>query len=545
MHKVLGTLINNLHDTAYCSLLDVHWAMRFVSQGCYKLAGYKALGLIAELSNINWYLYAQPRRRKRFQKMTAAHGEVHNFESEVCRRDGSTLWIFENAHTVLDAQGMFICFEGTVQDITERRSQREQLERQANYGGLTGLANRNLLRDRIGPAIAHAKRMEHFLAVVSIDLDHFKLINESLGHGAGDQLLVKIAQRIRNCVRSSDTVLRHSGDEFVLLLNEHFCADSVISHLQRVLKQINQPVSLLGREFQAGASMGVAMYATKERGRNNFQFFRPRLNKVTDERLDLATAMRIGLEQNEFSVAYQPKVDQHRRAVGEEALARWNSASIGMVGPDRFIPIAEETGLIGKLTGAGLRQAFAAAAHWEGPQGAHLVVAVNLSARLFLDDDLVLHVAALVRDSGLPPERVRLKITEGLFLADSARAISVLNTFKAQSFRMVMDEFGTSYSSPSHLRHLRYLPLDTVKTDRPRITAIEFDADVAMVARAMVGLGQKLRKTVVAEGVETKPSSTSCAARTAMNSRATCWSSRWQTPPFANSWRRTAASSAN
>ena len=647
LHKVLDTLVNNLEGMAYRCLPDVHWTMRFVSQGCYKLTGYQALELIdnqtvswerithpndrirvraeilaaaaaeqrftvhyaiqtrsgairrvkeqgvmvidegeqqvlegfiedvtegfvtlealahaearyrqifeharegifqtsqegrylsanpalarlygyataeeliADLADIDRRLYVQPRRRERFQKLMAAHGEVRNFESEVYRRDGSTIWISENAHSVRDAQGAFICFEGTVQDITERRSQREQLERQANYDGLTGLANRNLLRDRIGPAIAHAERMGHFLAVVFIDLDHFKLINDSLGHDAGDQLLVEIAQRMRNCVRASDTVSRHSGDEFVLLLNEHFRANSVISHLQRVLKQINQPVSLLGREFQVGASMGVAlypqdgedaqsllkhadvaMYAAKERGRNNFQFFTPELNKVADERLDLATAMRAGLEQKEFTVAYQPKVDQHRRIVGVEALARWHSASIGMVGPDRFIPIAEDTGLIGELTDVILRQAFAAAALWEGPQGAHLVIAVNLSARLFLADDLVLRVAALVRDSGLPPERVELEITEGVFLNDSARAISVLNAFKAQGFRVAMDDFGTGYSSLSYLRHL---PLDTVKIDRSLVTDIESDDDVAMIARAMVGLCQNLRKTVVAEGVE-------------------------------------------
>ena len=170
-----------------------------------------------------------------------------------------------------------------------------------------------------------------------------------------------------------------------------------------------------------------------------------------------------------------------------------------MVGPDRFIPIAEDTGLIGELTDVILRQAFAAAALWEGPQGAHLVIAVNLSARLFLADDLVLRVAALVRDSGLPPERVELEITEGVFLNDSARAISVLNAFKAQGFRVAMDDFGTGYSSLSYLRHL---PLDTVKIDRSLVTDIESDDDVAMIARAMVGLCQNLRKTVVAEGVE-------------------------------------------
>ncbi len=484
-----------------------------------RLYGYATADeLIADLSDIDRRLYVQPGRRERFQRLMAAHGEVSNFESEVYRRDGSKIWISENAHSVRDNNGQFLCFEGTVQDITERRSQLEQLERQANYDSLTGLANRNLLRDRIGPAIAHAERLGHFLAVVFIDLDHFKLINDSLGHDAGDQLLVEIAQRIRGCVRASDTVSRHSGDEFVLLLNEHFRVNSVISHLQRVLKQVNQPVSLLGREFQMGASMGVAlypqdgtdaqsllkhadvaMYAAKERGRNNFQFFTPELNKVADERLDLATAMRFGLEQSEFSVVYQPKVDQHRRIVGVEALARWHSASCGTVGPDRFIPIAEETGLIGELTETVLRQAFRAATEWPSAPGQALTVAVNLSAKLFLVDDLVQRVAGWVSDSGLPPSRIELEITESVFLDDSERAISVLKAFKALGFRVAMDDFGTGYSSLSYLRHL---PLDTVKIDRSLITDMEFDEDVSMIARAMVGLCQNLRKTVVAEGVE-------------------------------------------
>nr|WP_315426018.1 EAL domain-containing protein [uncultured Albidiferax sp.] len=484
-----------------------------------RLYGYSTADeLIADLSDIDRRLYVQPGRRERFQKLMAAHGEVSNFESEVYRRDGSKIWISENARSVRNARGEFICFEGTVQDITERRSQLEQLERQANYDALTGLANRNLLRDRIGPAIAHAERMGHFLAVVFIDLDHFKLINDSLGHDAGDQLLVEIAQRMRSCVRASDTVARHSGDEFVLLLNEHFRINSVIAHLQRVLKQVNQPVSLLGREFQMGASMGVAlypqdgadaqsllkhadvaMYAAKERGRNNFQFFTPELNKLADERLDLATAMRFGLEQNEFSVVYQPKVDRHRRIVGIEALARWHSASCGSVGPDRFIPMAEETGLIGEITERVLRQAFHAATQWGAVQGRALTLAVNLSAKLFLADDLVQRVAGWLADSGLPPQRVELEITESVFLDDSERAISVLQAFKALGFRVAMDDFGTGYSSLSYLRHL---PLDTVKIDRSLITDMEFDEDVAMIAQAMVGLCRNLRKTVVAEGVE-------------------------------------------
>jgi len=210
--------------------------------------------------------------------------------------------------------------------------------------------------------------------------------------------------------------------------------------------------------------------------------------------------MRYGLEQNEFSVVYQPKFNPQREMVGVEALARWRSVSCGMVGPDRFIPIAEETGLIRDLTESVLRQAFAAAAAWNARPGQPvLTLAVNLSAKLFLADDLVEWVHALVQQSGLPTTQVELEITEGVFLDDSARAIDTLSAFKALGFKVAMDDFGTGYSSLSYLRHL---PLDTIKIDRSLITDMEHSEDVAMIARAVVGLCQNLRKTVVAEGVE-------------------------------------------
>jgi predicted signal transduction protein with EAL and GGDEF domain len=329
---------------------------------------------------------------------------------------------------------------------------------------------------------------------------------------------VEIAQRIRACMRASDTVARHSGDEFVLLLNEHVQAHSVISHLQRLLGEINQPVLLHGRSFQMGASMGVAlypqdgkdgqtllkhadvaMYAAKERGRNNFQFFTPELNQVADERLNLGTAMRVGLEKNEFSVAYQPKVDAQGRMTGVEALARWHSARVGTVGPDRFIPVAEETGLIGALTDTILRQAFADATTWAPVDGRALTVAVNLSAKLFQTGDLVARIRSLLHASGLAPQRVELEITESVFLNDMERAVAVLHQLKALGVRLAMDDFGTGYSS---LSYLRSLPLDTIKIDRSLITGIEQDEDLAMIAYAIVQLCKNLRKSVVAEGVE-------------------------------------------
>ncbi|HEX8988249.1 MAG TPA: EAL domain-containing protein [Rhodocyclaceae bacterium] len=470
--------------------------------------------LMASLSDIEHQLYVDPGRRDQFRRLMEVRGEVNNFESEIRRRDGSLIWITENAHVVRDAKGRFICYEGTVEDITERRSYQERLERQANHDLLTGLPNRNLLLDRLDQAIAHASRLSYYVVVAFIDLDNFKFINDSLGHVAGDELLKEVARRLCGCLRSSDTVARLGGDEFVLVLNDHFMVESVISLLERVLAEIARPVALAGRNFNVGASIGVAlypqnggsgeallkhadvaMYAAKDRGRNNFQFFTPELNRISEERLHLEAAMRAGLERGEFSVAYQPKVDRHRRVVGVEALARWRSAEHGVVTPDRFIPIAEETGLIVPLTDAVLRQAFAAARRWP----AEVQLAVNLSPRLFLGHGLVENVARLLREADLEPSRVELEITESVFVGDGERSIAILRAFKDLGVRLAIDDFGTGYSSLSYLRRF---PLDIIKIDRSLVTGVEHEDEPAMIARAAIALGRSLRKTVVAEGVE-------------------------------------------
>jgi diguanylate cyclase (GGDEF)-like protein len=447
-----------------------------------------------------------------------AQGQVLNFESEVFRRDGTRIWISENAHIVLGAQKEFLCYEGTVQDITERRRYQEQLERQANHDLLTGLPNRVLLGDRIAQGIARASRLGYFLALVFIDLDNFKYINDSLGHAAGDELLKVVATRLTACLRSSDTVARLGGDEFVLVVNDHYRTGSLMSVLERVLQDVGRPVLLDGREFHVGASLGVAiypndgedaeqllkhadvaMYAAKDRGRNNFQFFTRDLNRQADERLCLEAALRDALDQGALEVHYQPKVDHRRRIVGAEALARWHHPELGVVGPDRFIPIAEETGLILPLTTVILRRAFADARRWNLQRDVPLRIAVNLSAQLFLNDDIVSHVSGLLREAELPPAQVELEITESVFLGDSERTVALLSDFKALGVSLAMDDFGTGYSSLSYLRRF---PLDTIKIDRMLVTGIECEEDMAMIARAAISLGKSLRKTVVAEGVE-------------------------------------------
>lgn len=476
--------------------------------------------LMADLSDIDRRLYVKAGRREVFHRLMKAQGQVLNFESEVHRRDGTRIWISENAHVVRGPQGEFLCYEGTVQDISERRHYQEQLERQANHDLLTGLPNRVLLNDRIAQGIARATRMGYYLALVFIDLDNFKFINDSLGHAAGDELLKEVAARLTGCLRSGDTVARLGGDEFVLVINDHYRTSSVISLLERVLQDIGRPIVLNGREFQVGASLGVAMfpsdgddaqqllkhadvamYAAKDRGRNNFQFFTRELNRQADERLHLEAAMRSALDHGGFDVHYQPKVDHRRRIVGVEALARWFHPELGAVGPDRFIPIAEETGLILPLTTAIVRRALAAARRWNHARAVPLRLALNLSPQLFLSHDIVAHIAGLLREAEMPSSQVELEITESVFLGDSERAVAILSDFKALGVGLAMDDFGTGYSSLSYLRRF---PLDTIKLDRSLVTGLEHEEEVAMIARAAISLGKSLRKTVVAEGVETQ-----------------------------------------
>lgn len=474
--------------------------------------------LISNLSDIGHGLYVDPAQRTLFVELMETQGKVEDFESEVYRRDGSRIWISENARAVRDAQGRIICYEGTVHDITERKRYQEELERQANHDQLTGLPNRNLLNDRLSQAIFHADRHAQMMAVVFIDLDNFKFINDTLGHAAGDELLVEVGRRLSTHLRSADTVARQGGDEFVLVLNEHQTPDTVISLLERMVDLIGQPIMLGGRELQVGASMGVAlypqdgrdaetllkhadvaMYAAKGHGKNNYKFFTPEFNAVASERMHLEAAMRVGLEQGEFTVNFQPKVDHLRRIVGVEALARWQHPEMGAISPDRFIPVAEESGLIMQLTEVIARQAFAAASTWPRVRGRLLPVAVNLSPKLFMDRQIVDRVHSWIDSEGILPEQVELEITESIFLHDQQRAQHILKAFKDLGVSLAMDDFGTGYSALSYLRHY---PLDTIKIDRSLVVDIETREDAAMIARAVVSLGKSLRKTVVAEGVE-------------------------------------------
>jgi diguanylate cyclase (GGDEF)-like protein/PAS domain S-box-containing protein len=510
----------NLVDNAAVGIFQTSMDGHYISANptLARIYGYTTPEELTQaLADIGRQLYVETKRREEFRQMMRAHGEVVNFESEVYRRDSSRIWISENAHIVRDVNGEFVCYEGTVHDITELKQHQQQLEQQANYDMLTGLPNRNPLHNILEQGIARAGRMGYFLTVVFVDLDNFKLINDSLGHAAGDALLVEVAARLRSCLRVSDIVVRQGGDEFVLVLNDHYRTSSIISLLERVLTEVGMPVMLSEREYQIGASLGAAlfpqdgsdaqtllkhadaaMYAAKSLGRNNFQFYTSEMNRMADERLNLENAMRVALEQDEFDVFFQPKVNASLRVVGMEALARWHSPEWGTISPDRFIPIAEDTGMIVPLTEAILRKAFAVASQWDEALGP-LQIAVNLSPKLFVNDEIVNCIAALIEDSYLPPSCIELEITESVFLGDSERSVRILHELKNLGVTLAMDDFGTGYSSLGYL--LRF-PLDIIKIDRSLVAGVEHGGDIAKIARAVIALGQSLGKVVVAEGVE-------------------------------------------
>ena len=475
--------------------------------------------LILNLSDISCQLYVEAGRREEFLRLMETAGEVVNFESEVYRKDGQRIWISENAHVVSSEHGRFLYYEGTVQDISERKHYQQQLEMQANFDALTGLPNRALLYDRLKQSVARAARAQSRLAVVFIDLDNFKFINDNLGHDAGDQLLKTVAGRIAGSIRKLDTVARLGGDEFVLILNDLDSEEGLWTLLERIRLKTSQPVLLQEHSCNVSASMGVAlyprdgvdeqtllrhadvaMYAAKAAGKDNLHFFTGKLDQQSDERFTLEREMRLALEQDGFSVAYQPKFDRHGKMVGVEALARWHHAQLGDIGPDRFIPVAEECGLILPLTMSILRKASMAIARYNRMAASSISLAVNLSPRLFERDHLCRELASALADSGLSPDLLELEITESLLLGDTEHIISQMQELQGWGAQLAMDDFGTGYSS---LAYLVRFPLGIIKIDRSLVAGIESNDQQRMVVSAVVTLGRNLGKTVVAEGVET------------------------------------------
>jgi diguanylate cyclase (GGDEF)-like protein/PAS domain S-box-containing protein len=475
--------------------------------------------LMRSLDDIRTQLYVEPHRRDEFMELIKARGIVSGFESQVYRKTGEVIWISENARAVYDDHGRLMCYEGTVEDITERKLYQTRIELQANFDTLTGLANRSLLNDRLSQAIRAASGYGTRLAVAFVDLDRFKYINDSLGHHVGDELLRAMANRLKATVRDSDTVARLGGDEFVLLINGHSDLESIATVLERMLAEISQPWTIPQGDFNVTCSIGVAlypddgttaetllkhadsaMYRAKEKGRNNFQFFTAELNALITERLELENKLRRALEREQFTLTYQPRVDMRtRKIVGVEALLRWHLPEQEYVEPSRFIPVAEEIGLIVPIGKWVLRTACMQARAWLDQALPEVIMSVNVSARQFRQDNLVETIADVLRETGLPPRCLEIEITESTVMHDAEQFISMLDELSELGVQIALDDFGTGYSSLSYLKRF---PVDRLKVDRSFVQDIATDADDATIVRTIIALGHNLGLKVVAEGVE-------------------------------------------
>jgi diguanylate cyclase (GGDEF)-like protein/PAS domain S-box-containing protein len=464
-----------------------------------------------------WFDRIHDADRERVKEEIAAHqkGLTPHFESEhrVLHKDGSVRWMLSRGVAVHDTSGNTLRMAGSQTDITEGKVS----------DPLTGLPNRLLFIDRVGRLIKHLKRRKnHMFAVLFMDLDGFKMINDSMGHLIGDQLLLGVAKRLGKCLRSTDTVARLGGDEFTVLLDDIKDPSDAKGAADRLMKALASPFLLGGKEVFTSVSIGIAlsnpgyeqpedilrdadtaMYRAKSLGKARYEVFDADMRAGMMARLQLEMDLRGAVERGEFRNFYQPIVAlDSGEIVGFEALSRWQHPTRGLVGPNEFIPVAEETGLIRELGWRNLREACRQISEWRAGSIAnrHLTISVNLSAKQFSQPNLVEDIRKLLLELALPSEALKLEITESTVMADPSVAVEMLQQMKSLGIRLAIDDFGTGYSSLSYLHRF---PLDTLKIDRSFISGMGDEGEGMEIARTILPMANSLRLDVVAEGVET------------------------------------------
>jgi diguanylate cyclase (GGDEF)-like protein/PAS domain S-box-containing protein len=464
--------------------------------------------------------YRSREERASIVERARAQGFLHNYEIEMIRQDGSPVWVLENKSWVTGAAGQPDTMLGTLVDITDMKRAEEELQRLAYHDPLTALPNRWLFDDRLEVALRQARYQRQPVAVVFLDLDRFKLVNDSLGHRMGDVLLRSVSERLVSCVFEGDTVARLGGDEFLILLPRIAAADDVIRVVHKIQEALRRPFRLDGREVFVTASMGAtifpldgedadalvknadtAMYRAKQNGRDGYQLYAPEMNARAVERIHLESELHRALEREELVLHYQPLVELSTgRVYGAEALMRWRHPSRGLVPPADFIPLAEESGLITPIGAWALRAACLQALAW-WKSGRSLRVAVNLSARQFRDVGLVQRVADILTETGLPPQNLQLEITESLAMSDAEDTISTLRALSGLGVDVLLDDFGTGFSS---LAYLKRFPIAGLKIDRSFIQDVTSSRRDLAISKAAVDVAEGLGLRTVAEGVETR-----------------------------------------
>ncbi len=448
--------------------------------------------------------------------------------------DGNYRWISDQVRLLCDGKGQPVELVGCMIDITQRRRTEDKVHYLAYFDSLTGLPNRSLMKELLEQALANALRYRRSLAVLFLDIDHFKRINDTLGHDVGDTVLREVAQRLLGCVRASDLVSRKAddakavsdqavsrlgGDEFVIILSEVSTTEDAAAAAARIAAALNAPVQLAHEEITITASIGIsvypgdgadaesllkhadaAMYQAKEEGRNKHRFFTRALDERASRRFALESRLRKAVERCDFVLHYQPKIDVRRRCViGMEALLRWQPLDEGLIPPAEFIPLAEDNGLIVPIGEWVLQEACRQLVEWQAAGLPQLCVAVNLSAVQFKQPRLVERISHILAKSGLDPTSLELELTESVLVEDIAASATILNTLKDLGVSISIDDFGTGYSS---LAYLKRFPLNALKIDRSFVRDIITDPNDAAIVSATIALAHNLRLRVIAEGVE-------------------------------------------
>ena len=478
----------------------------------------------AQCGALSDWLATQPDIPALLREVDTLSGSGKTLEARARRHSGGTFPVSLSFSRIPDVAPQ--SYVVLLRDITQQRQDEEEIRRLAFYDPLTGLPNRRLLMDRVRHAMANAARLQQHGSLMFLDLDHFKLLNDTLGHDVGDELLQQVATRLRHCVREGDSVARLGGDEFVVLLEglsqqagEAATQAELVAH--KILDTLAHPYNLRQHQYNSTPSIGivvfmqdhesmddllkkadVAMYQAKAAGRNTARFFDPVMQAAVATHAELAKEIRLGLQRQEFVLYYQVQVDQQGRGLGAEALVRWNHPARGLVAPGHFIPLAEETGMILPLGQWVLETACAQLVVWgQHPATADWTVAVNVSASQLAQAEFVQHVAQALRQSGAPAQRLKLEITESMLVNDMEDIIDKMGAIQALGVSFSLDDFGTGYSSLSYLKRL---PLSQLKIDQSFVRDVLTDPSDAVIARTVVALGHSLGLHVIAEGVETK-----------------------------------------
>jgi diguanylate cyclase (GGDEF)-like protein/PAS domain S-box-containing protein len=505
---------------------DWYWEMdeelrfTYVSEGIRKVRG---IGPEALLGKRRWETerVGGDEEMARHRATLESRQPFRDFVLARAGADGRVTYVSHTGRPIFDAQGVFRGYRGVARDVTSRVHAQEELARMAHYDALTGLPNREMLLGRLKRAIARADRGGTPLAVLFLDLDQFKEINDSLGHAVGDAVLKEMARRLEGCLRSTDTVARLGGDEFTVVLEDLRSEEEIAVVADKLLRAVAERTNIAGHELHLSTSIGVtvyprddrdtdsllrnadlAMYHAKQEGRNNVQFFAHDMSERTERRVDMIGRLRGAAARGELELHYQPQVDVRSGAItGLEALLRWNDRERGQVAPGQFIPLAEDSGLILPIGEWVLREACGQARRWMDAGLGPLTMAVNLSPRQFRQKHLARTIAAILQATGLPPGCLELEITETSMMHRAEEAAACLRELHALGVQISLDDFGTGYSS---LAYLHRFPVHTLKVDQTFVRDIKSDRDDAAIVSTVISLARQMRLKSLAEGVETR-----------------------------------------